>query len=60
MTHQLLFDKGLSTTDNITLNAGRGVGMSIVKEAIEARGGSIHIESTPQLGTTFALMLPMQ
>ena len=56
--YKLLFDKGLTTTDTITLNAGRGVGMSIVKESIESRGGSIHIESTPQLGTTFTLMLP--
>ncbi len=56
----LLFDNGITTTDNVTLNAGRGVGMSIVKESIESRGGSIHIESTQQLGTTFTLMLPVQ
>lgn len=57
--YKLLFDKGLTTVENITLNAGRGVGMSIVKEAIETRGGSIHIASTPQLGTTLTLMLPV-
>jgi two-component system chemotaxis sensor kinase CheA len=56
--YRLLFEKGLTTTDTVTLNAGRGIGMSIVKEAIESRGGSIHIESTPQLGTSFTLMLP--
>ena len=55
---KLLFEKGLTTTDTVTLNSGRGVGMSIVKESIESRGGSIHIESTPQLGTSFTLMLP--
>ena len=57
--YKLLFDKGLTTAENVTLNAGRGVGMSIVKESIESRGGSIHIASTPQLGTTFTLMLPV-
>ncbi len=57
--YKLLFDKGLTTAENVTLNAGRGVGMSIVKESIESRGGSIHIDSTPQLGTTFTLMMPV-
>ncbi|MBV9242468.1 MAG: response regulator, partial [Acidobacteria bacterium] len=56
--YKLLFDKGLTTAENVTLNAGRGIGMGIVKEAIESRGGSVHIESTSQLGTSFTLMLP--
>ena len=34
--------------------------MSIVKETVEARGGSIHIGSTPRLGTKFTLMLPVR
>ncbi|MFL6373469.1 MAG: response regulator [Pyrinomonadaceae bacterium] len=59
-TYKLLFDKGLTTAENVTLNAGRGVGMSIVKDAIELRGGSIHVASRPQLGTTLTLMLPVQ
>ncbi|HTH50463.1 MAG TPA: response regulator [Pyrinomonadaceae bacterium] len=57
--YKLLFDRGLTTADKVDLNAGRGIGMGIVKEAIESCGGSIHIESTPQLGTTFTLMLPV-
>lgn len=58
--YKLLFNKGLSTVETVNLNAGRGVGMSIVKEAVEAQGGSVHIESTPQAGSTFTLMLPVR
>jgi len=57
--HKLLFDKGLTTADKLDLNAGRGIGMGIVKESIESRGGSVHVDSTPQLGTTFTLLLPV-
>ena len=56
---RLLFDKGLTTADKVDLNAGRGIGMGIVKESIESRGGSVHVESTPQMGTTFTLILPV-
>jgi chemotaxis protein histidine kinase CheA len=57
-TYDLLFDKGLSTVDHVNLNAGRGVGLSIVKEAVESRGGSVHVESMPQIGSRFTLILP--
>ncbi len=57
---KLIFDRGLTTADKIDLNAGRGVGMSIVKESLESRGGSILVESEPQSGTTFTLLLPVQ
>jgi CheY-like chemotaxis protein len=56
--HQLIFSRGLTTAEKIDLNAGRGVGMSIVKESIEAKGGSIHVETVPQQGTTFTLIMP--
>jgi len=56
---KLIFDRGLTTANKIDLNAGRGVGMSIVKESIESRGGSVHVESEPQNGTTFTLLLPV-
>ena len=32
--YKLLFERGLTTTETVTLNAGRGVGMGIVKESI--------------------------
>ena len=55
----LVFDRGLTTADTINLNAGRGVGMSIVKESIESRGGKVVIASEPQRGTTFTILMPL-
>ncbi len=56
---QLIFDRGLTTADKIDMNAGRGVGMSIVKEAVENRGGSVLVKSEPQRGTTFTIVMPL-
>lgn len=56
---KLIFDRGLTTAEKLDLNAGRGVGMSIVKESIESRGGSVLIESTPGRGTTFTILMPL-
>ena len=56
---RLIFKTGLTTADRVDLNAGRGVGMAIVKECIEDRGGSVIIESRPQTGTTFSVLLPL-
>ena len=39
--------------------AGTGLGLSIVKRVVEARGGTVSIESEPQQGTTFVLSLPL-
>ncbi len=55
---QLIFDRGLTTAGKIDLNAGRGVGMSIVRESIENRGGKVMVESVPQRGTTFTILMP--
>ena len=36
--------------------AGRGVGMSRIKEIVDRRGGSIEVETEPGSGTTFTLI----
>lgn len=37
---------------------GSGLGLTIVKQIIEAHGGDIQVESTPGEGTTFTFQLP--
>ncbi|MBI5826317.1 MAG: Hpt domain-containing protein [Deltaproteobacteria bacterium] len=49
---------GLSTSDNVTETSGRGVGMDVVKEAIEGLGGSLEIESVHGEGTKIIMKLP--
>lgn len=54
----LIFHPGLSTSEKVTLVSGRGVGMDIVKRAVEGLGGIVHIQSQPGHGTVFAIRLP--
>jgi CheY-like chemotaxis protein len=55
---ELIFLPGLTTAKKLNLNAGRGVGMSIVRDSISAAGGTISIETWPQKGTTFTVRIP--
>jgi two-component system chemotaxis sensor kinase CheA len=54
----LIFEPGFSTMDEITSLAGRGVGMDVVKRALDSIGGTVHIETKVGEGTTFFLRLP--
>lgn len=54
----LIFEPGFSTMDQVTAIAGRGVGMDVVKKALDAIGGTIQVNSKPGSGTTFLLNLP--
>lgn len=38
--------------------AGFGLGLSLVREIVRAHGGSIRVESTPDEGSTFRVILP--
>lgn len=55
----LIFAPGFSTSENVTSVSGRGVGMDVVKRAINALGGAIIIESKKGTGTTIRLSLPL-
>jgi PAS domain S-box-containing protein len=39
---------------------GLGLGLYIARQAVEAHGGSIEVESSPGLGSTFRVILPLQ
>jgi two-component system chemotaxis sensor kinase CheA len=55
----LVFLPGFSTKDQVSSISGRGVGMDVVKTAIEKMNGRIDIESEPGAGTTFRISLPL-
>ena len=50
---------GFSTAEAITETSGRGVGMDVVKSAVENLGGTLSIQSVPDEGTRFQLRLPL-
>jgi two-component system chemotaxis sensor kinase CheA len=56
----LIFESGLSTASFITDVSGRGVGMSAVRESIEALGGTISITSVVGRGTQIVLQIPQR
>lgn len=58
-TMALIFRSGLSTSPIITDISGRGVGLDVVRGAVESMHGSIEVDSEPGRGTTFTLALPL-
>ena len=54
----LIFAPGFSTAEKVTNVSGRGVGMDVVKKAIEALRGTVEI-SSGNSGTTITLKLPL-
>jgi chemosensory pili system protein ChpA (sensor histidine kinase/response regulator) len=55
---KLIFLPGFSTADQVGDQAGRGVGMDVVKRVIESMNGQIDIETEKGIGTKFTLTLP--
>jgi two-component system chemotaxis sensor kinase CheA len=56
---EMIFYSGLSTAGQTTDLSGRGVGMDVVRKNLEQIRGFIQVETTPGLGTTFILTLPL-
>ncbi len=57
--YALIFEPGFSTAQEISNLSGRGVGMDVVRQAIDALRGSIEVRSEEGKGTTFSLKLPL-
>jgi two-component system chemotaxis sensor kinase CheA len=55
----LIFLPGFSTASSISNISGRGVGMDVVRQSVQALGGHVSITSRPGLGSTFTLSLPL-
>lgn len=55
----LIFLPGFSTADQVTDISGRGVGMDVVKKALNNLGGMVDITTQKGIGTTFTIRLPL-
>lgn len=55
----LIFLPGFSTAEQVTDISGRGVGMDVVKKALNSLGGLIDIETQKDKGTSFIIRLPL-
>ena len=53
-----LFEPGFSMASKVTDISGRGVGLDVVKLALDSLGGQLRVESQMGQGTTFTLVLP--
>jgi two-component system, chemotaxis family, sensor kinase CheA len=57
--NNLIFLPGFSTADRITDVSGRGVGMDVVKKAVEKLRGKVEVRNQPGQGALFLLQLPL-
>lgn len=57
--YQFIFHPGFSTAREVSSLSGRGVGMDVVKRAIEGLRGLVEVGSTPGRGTEVTLRLPL-
>jgi len=55
----LIFAPGFSTAERVTELSGRGVGLDVVRNEVNALGGRIETSTTPGQGTTFKLVVPL-
>lgn len=54
-----IFEPGFSTAGEVTAISGRGVGMDVVKAAVQKLKGSVTVESAPGSGSTVRMKLPL-
>jgi two-component system chemotaxis sensor kinase CheA len=56
---QLLFQPGFSTAETVTRISGRGMGLSIAREAVSSLQGTIAVRAMPDHGTRIEISLPV-
>lgn len=53
-----IFESGFSSAEKVTEISGRGVGMDVVKKAVESIGGQVLVDTKVGEGTSIHLILP--
>lgn len=56
---RLLLRGGITTSGSVTEVAGRGIGLDVVREAVEKLDGEITFQTEAGVGTTFELLVPL-
>ena len=56
---QFIFEPGLTTAAQVTDLSGRGVGMDVVRRAVDGLRGTIDVESQVGVGTVVRVRLPL-
>ncbi len=56
---ELIFEPGFSTASQVSELSGRGVGLDVVRAQMRSLKGTITVNSSPGVGTTFTLRLPL-
>jgi len=54
-----IFEPYFRAPDAVNAARGTGLGLAVVKSLVDAHGGSIEVDSTPGVGTRFAVKLPV-
>ncbi len=54
----LIFHPGFSTTEVLSEESGRGVGLDVVRDSVSRLRGTLSVESTPGQGTAFTMTFP--
>ena len=57
--HNLIFEPGFTTMEQVSNLSGRGVGMDVVRRNISALRGTVEIDATEGVGTTIRIRLPL-
>jgi two-component system chemotaxis sensor kinase CheA len=55
---KLIMEPGFTTSENVSLVSGRGVGMDVVRIALNRVGGSLEVFTEKDLGTSITMKLP--
>jgi chemotaxis family two-component system sensor histidine kinase/response regulator PixL len=56
---ELLFEPGFSTAAQLSELSGRGIGLDVVRNQLQAIQGEVNVISEPQQGTNFTLKIPL-
>ena len=55
-----MFMPGFSTADEVSVHAGRGVGLSLVQDRLKEAKGNLKVNTEPGKGTTFHIFIPFE